>query len=118
MLDMPDETPESEFSGEREGGESEERETEEERLETLRLRTEMAAIGLIVDPSTLEEGEPLSPEDRQHLYRFRRDPLSMTEEERLRIIRRKRRYRTWYEADVEILLQVAKESGDSHGSRN
>lgn len=89
----------------------------EEEEEALRRR--MAGLGLVpVDRSKLEEGPPLSHEDWQALHRFHRDPAGMTQEEKLHVIRAKRRYASWDRAYEQVLLQASRETGGLHRSRN
>jgi hypothetical protein len=73
---------------------------------------------LYVDPSTLKKGEPLTTKDWQDLYRFHRNPSSMSDEEKLRIIRLKRRFDTWYYANKEVFEQLTAEKADHNRRQN
>jgi hypothetical protein len=82
-------------------------------------RAEMAQLGLVsVDPATLEKGPPLSQDDWQALFRFYRDPGSMSDEKKLRIIGLTRRYDTWHRADNEVVEQWSREVGRDDNQRN
>jgi hypothetical protein len=83
------------------------------------LRSEMARLGFIpVDPATLERGDELTQDEWQALYRYHRDPGSLSEQDQVHIIQSIHRYQTWYYADQEVIIHCAREFGYGEGRRN